>query len=66
MQGTGVQAPGPPSTFRDLFFWPLHMDGWFIGIESGPGSIDLGSIPAQAFGFNHVITMSSYVSAHLL
>ena len=33
--------------------------GWFIGIKWALGSDDLGSFPARAVGFNHIMTLNT-------
>ena len=57
------KVAGSTPTADRAVFWDLITAcnvrrDWFIGIEWGLGSVDLGSIPAQAVGFNRVMTPS--------
>ena len=56
--GTGLKSPLSHACLEicssGLYTW----HGCFIGIESGFGPVDLGSIPGRDFGLNRAISLS--------
>ena len=63
-KGHGSKAPDRSCTFRDLFLGHLYkydMVGSLVS-SGGLAPANLGSIPAEAFEFNHVITLSKLIT----